>query len=279
MAETYFANDRVLLAGDACHTHSSGAAQGMNTGVHDAVNLAWKLGGIVKGWYTTDILQTYDSERRPAAERLIELDKAFSATISGQVPHSYKDTYLDANELFTKLFDETIQFNIGLGISYQENIINKGPTTGMISAGWRAPDALVYSPGSRIPTRLFHQTKNCGQWSVIVFAGQPALTRGNLAPAIEKLKEMADILPSGMVRFLTLVAQSAAEGNQMFELPKIGKVYYDQDRLAHAAYTISTCNGAVAILRPDGILGHAVSLSEVDSLVAFLGGFTIASCK
>ncbi|CAG7925151.1 unnamed protein product [Penicillium olsonii] len=276
VADAFFANDRVLLAGDACHTHSSGAAQGMNTGVHDAVNLAWKLGGVVKGWYTADILKTYDSERRPAALRLIELDRAFSATISGQVPDSHKDSHIDANELFTKLFDETILFNIGLGINYQESIINKAVSAGMVSAGWRAPDALVYSPGSRVPTRLFQWTKNRGQWTFIVFAGQPTLTYANLAPAIEKLKGIADTLPSGMVRFLTLVAQSAAEGDQMFDLPKIGNVYYDQDRAAHAAYTISTRNGAVAVLRPDGILGHAVSLTEVDSLVGFLRGLTQA---
>jgi phenol 2-monooxygenase len=82
----------------------------------------------------------------------------------------------------------------------------------MISAGWRAPDALVYSPGSRIPTRLFHRTRNYGQWSIIIFAGQPALTRGALAAAVEKPKGISDTLPGGMPRFLTLVAQSAAEG-------------------------------------------------------------------
>ncbi|KAJ5293607.1 hypothetical protein PENANT_c002G06541 [Penicillium antarcticum] len=274
VADTFFANNRVLLAGDACHTHSSGAAQGMNTRVHDAVNLAWKLGGMMKGWYKAAVLQTYDSERRPLAMRLIELDKAFSATISGQVPDSHKDAYADSNELFTKLFNETIQFNVGLGINYPENIINKALPTGMVSAGWRAPDALVYGLGSRVPTRLFHRTKNVGQWSIIVFAGQPALTREIFAPAVKKLKEIADTLPSGMARFLTLVAQSAAEGDQMFDTPKIGNVYYDQDRSAHTAYTISTRSGAVAVLPPDGILGHAVFLDEIDSLVDFFKGFT-----
>ncbi|KAJ5131934.1 FAD binding domain-containing protein [Penicillium atrosanguineum] len=277
VADSFFANDRVLLAGDACHTHSSGAAQGMNTGVHDAVNLAWKLGGVVKGWYNTKVLQTYDSERRPAALRLIELDKAFSATISGQVPDSHKELYSDANELFTKLFNETIQFNIGLGINYQENIINKAPSTGMISAGWRAPDALVYAPGSRLPTRLFHRMKNCGQWSILVFAGQPVVTSERLASAVEKLKELANTLPHGMAQFLTLVAQCAAEGDQVFDLPKIGHVFYDQDRAAHGAYTISTKNGAVVILRPDGILGHAAPLDDLDSVVTFFRRFRIQS--
>ncbi|PLB54072.1 pentachlorophenol 4-monooxygenase [Aspergillus steynii IBT 23096] len=274
VADVFFNNDRVLLAGDACHTHSSGAAQGMNTGVHDAVNLSWKLGGVVKGWYTTDVLQTYNSERRPAVQTLIELDKAFSAVISGEVPDSHKGAYSDANELFTKLFNDTIQFNIGLGISYQESIISKAPSTGMVSAGRRGPDALVYAPGSRLPTRLFDRTKNCGQWSVIIFAGQPAVTQKMLAPAVARLQEIAKTLPAGMARFLTLVAQSAAEGDMMFNLPRMGDVYYDQDRSAHSAYSISTMNGAVAVLRPDGMLGHAASLGDLESVSSFFEGFT-----
>ncbi|KKY22222.1 putative pentachlorophenol 4 [Diplodia seriata] len=48
VAERFFFNDYVLLAGDAGHTHSSGFAQGMNTGVHDAINLSWKLAGTIK---------------------------------------------------------------------------------------------------------------------------------------------------------------------------------------------------------------------------------------
>ncbi|KAI9036905.1 pentachlorophenol 4-monooxygenase [Aspergillus affinis] len=154
-------------------------------------------------------------------------------------------------------------------------IINKAPSSGMISAGWRGPDALVYAPGSRLPTRLFHRTKNCGQWSIIVFAGQPIVTHNVLAPAVERLQEIAKTLPANMNRFLTLVAQSAAEGDLMFKLPKIGNVYYDQDRAAHSAYSsISTMNGAVVVLRPDGILGHAAPLSDLDGVASFPKGFT-----
>ncbi|PYH91258.1 pentachlorophenol 4-monooxygenase [Aspergillus ellipticus CBS 707.79] len=277
VADSYLANDRVVLAGDACHTHSSGAAQGMNTGVHDAVNLSWKLGGMIKGWYTADVLKTYESERRPAAQQLIELDKAFSATISGQIPEDYKGSCMDANELFTRYFEQTIQFNIGLGIHYDESVINKAPSTGMISAGWRGPDALLYRPGSRLPVRLFELTRNCGQWSILLFAGHPAVSRGKLAPAVEALNELAKAIPSGMARFMTIFAQSVAEGDRLFDYPRIGNAYFDQDRLAHAAYTISTENGAVVILRPDGLLGHATRLEDVDSAATFLGGFATSS--
>ncbi|KAJ5653998.1 hypothetical protein N7490_001001 [Penicillium lividum] len=273
VADNFFAKDRLLLAGDACHTHSSGAAQGMNTGVHDAVNLAWKLGGVVKGWYSPEVLQTYEDERRPAAQYLIELDKAFSATISGTVPDVYKNSALDANELFTKIFDDTILFNLGLGINYEENIINKTPLTGMISAGRRGPDALVFSPGSRVPVRLHHLTRNTGQWNILVFAGQPAITHENLSASITKLNDLQTVLPKGMVRFITLIAGFSDGGNRGFATPRIGKMYYDQDRSAHEKYTISTVNGAVVILRPDGLLSYATSLENTSSIGDFFAGF------
>ena len=51
VAERFQERERVLIAGDAAHTHSSGSTQGMNTGVQDAANLSWKLSGALKGWW------------------------------------------------------------------------------------------------------------------------------------------------------------------------------------------------------------------------------------
>lgn len=61
----------------------------MNTGIHDATNLAWKLAGELKGWYNPSVLQTYEAERRPSAQKLIEIDKSGSAAISGRIPPKY----------------------------------------------------------------------------------------------------------------------------------------------------------------------------------------------
>ncbi|KAL4929565.1 pentachlorophenol 4-monooxygenase [Aspergillus undulatus] len=270
VADSFISNDRIILAGDAGHTHSSGAAQGMNTGVHDAVNLSWKLGGTIKNWYTKNILNTYDGERRSAAHRLIELDKAFSATISGHIPETHRGLYADANELFGKLFDETIQFTMGLGIHYEESLLSKPTTVGMITAGWRAPDALVYPPGAHLPVRLFTLTKNRGQWSVLIFAGQPSDTQAGLTTAVETLSAFAATLPQGMVRFLTVVGQNIAEGDKLFSIPKLGYICFDKDQSAHAAYAISPGRGAVVVLRPDGILAHATTLDDIDSATEFL---------
>ena len=73
----------MLLAGEAGHTLSSAAAQGMSVGIHDVVNLAWKLGGVVQGYYQDEVIRTYEMERRAAAETRLCLDKTFSTVISG----------------------------------------------------------------------------------------------------------------------------------------------------------------------------------------------------
>jgi 4,5-epoxidase len=61
---------RALLAGDAAHIHSSMGGQGMNTGMGDAENLAWKLALVVRGLAGTDLIDTYEAERRPVATDL-----------------------------------------------------------------------------------------------------------------------------------------------------------------------------------------------------------------
>ena len=66
---TAFRRGRVLIAGDAAHTFSPVGGQGMNAGLHDAANLAWKLAAVGRGTAPLRLIETYDSERRPAAHR------------------------------------------------------------------------------------------------------------------------------------------------------------------------------------------------------------------
>ncbi|ORI17275.1 FAD-dependent monooxygenase [Rhodococcus sp. 1168] len=61
-----FRRGRVFLAGDAAHAMSPSGAQGLNTGLQDAVNLGWKLAGVARGDYPPELLDSYDTERRPA---------------------------------------------------------------------------------------------------------------------------------------------------------------------------------------------------------------------
>ncbi len=78
-----FRDGRCFLLGDAAHIHSPAGAQGMNTGLQDAYNLAWKLALVVQGRADAALLDTYEQERIPVAKRLLETtDRAFQLIVS-----------------------------------------------------------------------------------------------------------------------------------------------------------------------------------------------------
>lgn len=74
-----FRSGRVFLVGDAAHIHSPVGGQGMNTGIGDAINLAWKLAAVLDGRAPDALLDSYDAERRAFAQRLVaSTDRGFS---------------------------------------------------------------------------------------------------------------------------------------------------------------------------------------------------------
>jgi 2-polyprenyl-6-methoxyphenol hydroxylase-like FAD-dependent oxidoreductase len=78
---------RILVAGDAAHLHSPAAAQGMNTGIQDACNLAWKVALVASGAASEELLDSYETERWPVARRTRQLtDLAFMAEAGDQMP-------------------------------------------------------------------------------------------------------------------------------------------------------------------------------------------------
>lgn len=83
-----FGTGKAFLLGDAAHVHSPAGGQGMNTGIHDAINLAWKLAAVLKGKASVKLLDSYDSERRAFARKLVETtDRLFTfATAQGSFP-------------------------------------------------------------------------------------------------------------------------------------------------------------------------------------------------
>ncbi|MBX6382887.1 MAG: FAD-dependent monooxygenase [Microbispora sp.] len=77
-----FRDGRVLLLGDAAHVHSAIGGPGLNLGLQDAINLGWKLAAEVQGWAPPGLLDTYETERRPAAERVVMHTQAQAALIA-----------------------------------------------------------------------------------------------------------------------------------------------------------------------------------------------------
>jgi hypothetical protein len=73
----------VLLAGDAAHAQPPAGGQGLTSGLHDAVNLGWKLAAQVNGWAPADLLDSYPSERRPVGERVMVNARVQNLLMSG----------------------------------------------------------------------------------------------------------------------------------------------------------------------------------------------------
>ena len=73
---------RVFIAGDACHTHSAKAGQGMNVSMNDTWNLGWKLGAVLRGAARPELLHTYSAERQKIAKQLIDFDREFAKMFS-----------------------------------------------------------------------------------------------------------------------------------------------------------------------------------------------------
>ncbi len=85
LADTY-RRGRVLLAGDAAHIHSPLGGQGMNTGIGDAENLAWKLALVINGRADDSLLDTYEAERRPIAKDVLESTSGLTEIVVGDTP-------------------------------------------------------------------------------------------------------------------------------------------------------------------------------------------------
>lgn len=82
---TQFRQGRVFLAGDAAHLFTPTGGMGMNTGIEDAVNLGWKLAAVTKGWGGERLLDSYEADRRPVADRNLAFSRAFADSI-GMTP-------------------------------------------------------------------------------------------------------------------------------------------------------------------------------------------------
>jgi 2-polyprenyl-6-methoxyphenol hydroxylase-like FAD-dependent oxidoreductase len=160
MAEN-FRKQNCFLVGDAAHIHSPVGAQGMNTGLQDAYNLAWKLAGVINGQIKPTILDSYAAERVPVARELLNsTDKIFNITISNNWFINLFKKWLLPKILNIAWKSESVKagfFKRGsqIGISYRDSKINLhlGKAT-KVKAGDRLPYLKVFDEKKEQETDL-----------------------------------------------------------------------------------------------------------------------------
>ena len=281
LASTYRVKERIFIAGDAAHTHSSGAAQGMNTGIHDAVNLSWKLAGYLNDWLDGRVLDTYSDERRPIAQRIIEQDKIISKLTGGEIPVQFRDhPNADPHKILTEVYKANVSFNTGLGISYPQDNITVGTSDteyAGVKVGERAPDVVLQKPGIQVPVRLQSLIKYSGKFTIVMFSGDPTKTQILAKNLHDRLVARGDLrrFSAGIQDYLTIIVASNDSGSvdECFGAPCFGRGYYDVQGSAHERYGVMNEKGAIFALRPDGTVGFRVDMDSPNELCRYFGGF------
>ncbi len=166
---------RVFIAGDACHTHSPKAGQGMNVSMQDTFNLGWKLAHVLKGLSGPELLATYSSERKDIAQTLIDFDKEWSHMLSAPVRSESTPGGVDPAEV-QKYFVQHGRYTAGTASRYRPSVLTGDGRYQHLAAGFpigmRFHSAPVIRLADAKPVHLGHTVKADGRWRLFAFAGE-----------------------------------------------------------------------------------------------------------
>ncbi|KAM0804286.1 FAD binding domain-containing protein [Usnea florida] len=305
-------DDRVFILGDACHTHSPKAAQGMNVSMNDAYNLTWKLALALRGLANRSLLQTYQIERQHIAKQLIEFDEKFSHLFAAQgnlEDPGFHDVYVQ-NKGFTS----------GCGHQYPASLLTDENTD--VPIIHEAAEPLT--PGKRLlPVRLTRHVDGAsvslmddmpsnGHFRIVAFAGSslqtgfpaklssylsgkdsaltlystPSRSTSSANSSIPKAKDM-NYNPAkdpATIIDLFLIHTSPHLETAIEDLPAPfpewqATIYEDADHQAHSQLGIDVNIGAMVVVRPDGYVGLVTRLDGVERVRDYFGRVLIGGVR
>ncbi|KAF4988771.1 hypothetical protein FGRMN_9565 [Fusarium graminum] len=253
VGSSFSAHERAFLAGDAVHTHSPKAGQGMNVSMQDSFNLGWKIAHVVKGLASRSILKTYESERKGIAQALIDFDHKFSRLFSGRPANHIIDEGGISMEEFKEAFEKGNLFASGIAVDYGKSSIVAKPCvddSGLadhkkqslapeIRLGMRMPSVKVLSQADARPWHLQELLRSNGTWRVILFPGniESERQRKRMVTFCDKLSDTSSFLkrftPStarydSVIEVLTVHA-SKRQDHDIFDFPEVLRPYDEVD--------------------------------------------------
>jgi phenol 2-monooxygenase len=179
---------RVFIAGDACHTHSPKAGQGMNVSMGDSFNLGWKLISVLSGRSDPGLLRTYSAERQDVAQALIDFDQEWAQIISRRDSDDDGDT-----PTFQKYFVEHGRYTAGVSVRYKPSRLTGEPKWQHLATGFEIGMRFHSAPVIRLadakPMSLGHVIDADARWRLFAFADAAAPSSGD-----SRLKELCGFL-------------------------------------------------------------------------------------
>ena len=300
---------RVFIAGDACHTHSPKAGQGMNFSMQDTFNLGWKMAAVLRGQCAPQLLHSYSVERQVMGKLLIDFDREWAKMISDK-PAESKGDQGDADgvdpKAFQKYFEQHLRFTAGMGTQYRPSVICGEATHQALATGFEVGTRFHSAPVLRVAdakvVQLGHAGKADGRWRLYAFAGRN--DHADIQTGVRAMCRFLQDSPDSPVRKYTRQGQDpdavfdlraifqqshrelAIESMPALLLPQKGpyglqdyeKVFCPDLKNGPDIFDLRGVNrdkGALVIVRPDQYIAHVLPLDAHQDLATFFAGFML----
>jgi phenol 2-monooxygenase len=287
---------RVFIAGDACHTHSPKAGQGMNVSMQDGFNLGWKLASVLRRRCAPHLLHTYSAERQAIAKELIDFDREWAALLASSKGFDAAETQ--------RYFVRHGHYTAGTAAHYKPSLLTGEATfqhlAPGLTIGMRFHSAPVIRVADAKPVHLGHAVKADGRFRIFAFAEaeDPAAPNSRIRALCGFLGQASEspvkkYTPAGddidsVIDVRAVFQQShhdlAIEAMPSFLLPQKGRYgLCDYEKMfcpdlksgqdIFAMRGIDRERGCMVLVRPDQYVAHVLPLDGYAQLAAFFDGF------
>ena len=299
---------RVFIAGDACHTHSPKAGQGMNVSMRDSFNLGWKLASVLQGKCSPNLLHTYSNERQSVARELIEFDQQWTKIVSSANKRKDKigtETSAESEE-FQRYFVKHARYTAGTSIQYKPSMISAEGEYQRLATGFAIGTRFHSAPVVRVadakPMHLGHVVLADGRWRIFLFADE-----AHPSDKASTLSKLCDYFLTDKNSLVNRYTPSSADIDSVFDIravyqqdihainicdvPKIllphkgryglrdyEKCFCIDRKLNNDIYTmrgIDKRHGCIVVVRPDQHIATVLPLDAHSQLLQFFAPFML----
>jgi len=290
----------VFIAGDACHTHSPKAGQGMNVSMQDGFNLGWKLAAVLRKRHARHLLHTYSAERQAIARELIDFDREWAAMLASTKGFDAAQTQ--------RYFVKHGRYTAGTAAHYGPSLLTGEAAhqhlASGLTIGMRFHSAPVIRLSDAKPIELGHVVKADGRFRIFAFA-----EAGDTGASNSRMRALCDFLAEARespvrkytpaaedidaVIDLRAVFQQSHRDLSMEAMPplllpakgrfrlrdyeKIFCANLKDGRDIFALRGIDRQRGCLVIVRPDQYVAHVLPLDGYAELAAYFDGFMVAA--
>jgi phenol 2-monooxygenase (NADPH) len=290
----------VFIAGDACHTHSPKAGQGMNVSMQDAFNLGWKLASVLQQRCPPSLLHTYSAERRAIAKELIDFDREWAAMLASTHEEGEGPDPAETQSYFVRHG----RYTAGTATRYTSSLLTGERTHQHLAKGFVIGQRFHSAPVIRLadakPFHLGHVGTADGRFRIYIFAaaGDPAdsgsavrrlcefLAEDQKSPVRKYTRQGEDVDAVIDVRavFQQTHRELAIEAMPTLLMPCKGRYeLHDYEKMfcpdvkndIFAMRGINRDAGCMVVVRPDQYVAEVLPLDEYEQLASYFDGFML----